>query len=757
MSLSWTTPTNAVPPPPPSSISRPHRPEPPAKWGAACAQCAVAKAKCLRPAGSTDPKCESMSVQRCRRLGKDCTEKIRGPRKRRENKPSKTAQLEERLNSLIRALQGSNDITATPNRLSIDETSPSSQATTSGRSPETYASTPSRSTYITIPPSYNSFGPSTCICRPPPGQVPGPLDSDATLLSIYQDSLTPAYPFVVVPHGTSPADLAATRPFTMSCIRMVASFRSLRSMQGQMYRLKAHVADAMILRSERSLDLLAGLVIMLGWHHHHCFVHAQMQNLVALAVTQAAELGLTRSPGYQERTKLLVENLGEVRERTSEQKRLLLAVWYLSSTISIGMGQIEAIKFTPYMRRCLRELEMAQEFDSDTYLAYLIRIQALSSKIISLSQRNDEDEEELELVPRAPFAAYASAFDAELNNLIKSMPPRLQEDKLMRLTINTVRLRIHEPPKLDAALLSSLSKSSIAAGTPSPLDSFYQSNAALRAWFDEWLSQPIPSYPYITLPVSLNVIHAITILGRWAKLLLIGDLRRPRPSASAPAPDPPHDPSGNYNNPSPLDSATTPGTTSSTLTGTSSLSSAASSTESQLAQAIATLKIQLATQPALSLDVPGILGQMGSAMEQAAASLAVHSEDPPGVGHNIWSLTAAKLRIAQLKIEQWAAMVAEEEEEEDESGGEEEEEEGVYEGVGAEVGQDDMQGVIDGAAVEKTAVPFVGTERDLGIFEDSWGGGNPMAGAFDNLGPFSWMDGVGDWGAAMMGSAHQNG
>ena len=76
--------------------------------------------------------------------------------------------------------------------------------------------------------------------------------------------------------------------------------------------------------------LTAGLVIMLGWHHHHCFVHAQMQNLVSLAVTQAAELGLTRSPGYQERTKLLVENLGEVRERTSEQKRLLLAVWYLS-------------------------------------------------------------------------------------------------------------------------------------------------------------------------------------------------------------------------------------------------------------------------------------------------------------------------------------------------------------------------------------------------------------------------------------------
>lgn len=102
-------------------------------------------------------------------------------------------------------------------------------------------------------------------------------------------------------------------------------------MQGQMYQLKAYIAEHVLFRSERSIDLLSGLVVMLGWYHHHCLVHTQLQNLTSLAVTQASEMGLTRTPGYQERTSLMVKNLGEIKERTNEQKRLLLAVWYLSS------------------------------------------------------------------------------------------------------------------------------------------------------------------------------------------------------------------------------------------------------------------------------------------------------------------------------------------------------------------------------------------------------------------------------------------
>jgi hypothetical protein len=56
-----------------------------------------------------------------------------------------------------------------------------------------------------------------------------------------------------------------------------------------------------------------------------------MHNLVSLAMLMTAELGLQRSPSWQERTELMVVHLGEAKARTNEERRLLLAVWFLSS------------------------------------------------------------------------------------------------------------------------------------------------------------------------------------------------------------------------------------------------------------------------------------------------------------------------------------------------------------------------------------------------------------------------------------------
>lgn len=263
----------------------------------------------------------------------------------------KTAQLEERLNNLIRELEAggqashiSPSLGATPqNRreyhrairhlATADTTSPpfhGRQTIDTAPRPVDPADLPHNGPTI-IPHTYNSHGPKRCVCRPLPGEAEGPLNSDEALLRIYREELMPTYPFVIVSSHTSAADLQATRPFLMACIRMVASFRSMRSMQGQMYQLMSYISEHMLIRSERSLDLLAGIIVIVTWHNYHCFLHGQLQNLVSLAMTLAAELGLKRAPCWQERTRLMVINLTPVKERTNEERRLLLAVWHLSS------------------------------------------------------------------------------------------------------------------------------------------------------------------------------------------------------------------------------------------------------------------------------------------------------------------------------------------------------------------------------------------------------------------------------------------
>lgn len=194
------------------------------------------------------------------------------------------------------------------------------------------------SSRTSIPRTYNAYAPESCICRPDmwgdDGDDEGSADvPDEELLAAYRDDFAPLFPYVVLRAGTTAKTLATSSPFLWSVIKMVAtSHRNLLSMRRQMYHIMRHVSEHMIMRSERSVDLLRGLVVLLGFYHFQCVAHAQLHNLLALAVSLACELGLNRAVFAADRgAKLFVINHNYVNPRTSDEKRLMCGVWYLSS------------------------------------------------------------------------------------------------------------------------------------------------------------------------------------------------------------------------------------------------------------------------------------------------------------------------------------------------------------------------------------------------------------------------------------------
>jgi hypothetical protein len=159
-----------------------------------------------------------------------------------------------------------------------------------------------------------------------------PVESDETLLSIYRNQLSSPLPFVIVPAGTTPRQLQATRPFLMKVIRMVASVRHLRLVRGQSRAIMEHISNAILMRSERSLDLLQGILVFLGSYHYHCMAHAQFNNLIRLAVSLVEDIDLSTCPkSQQRRSQLPLVRAEEPVFRTNEEKRALLGVWYMSS------------------------------------------------------------------------------------------------------------------------------------------------------------------------------------------------------------------------------------------------------------------------------------------------------------------------------------------------------------------------------------------------------------------------------------------
>lgn len=159
-----------------------------------------------------------------------------------------------------------------------------------------------------------------------------PVESDEALLSIYRNQLSSLLPFVIIPAGTTPRQLQATSPFLIKVIRMVASVRHLRLVRGQARAVMEHISTAMLMRSERSLDLLQGILVFLGYYHYHCMAHAQFNNLIRLAVSLVEDMDLGTCPkSQQRRSQLPLIRAEEPRPRTNEEKRALLGVWYMSS------------------------------------------------------------------------------------------------------------------------------------------------------------------------------------------------------------------------------------------------------------------------------------------------------------------------------------------------------------------------------------------------------------------------------------------
>jgi hypothetical protein len=173
----------------------------------------------------------------------------------------------------------------------------------------------------------------TCTCMTTVGKDDlVPVESDETLLSIYRNQLSSRLPFVIIPAGTTARQLQATRPLLMKVIRMVASVRHLRLMRGQSRAVMEHISHALLMRSERSLDLLQGILVFLGSYHYHCMAHAQFNNLTRLAVSLVEDMDLSTCPkSQQRRSQLPLVRAEEPMSRTNEERRALLGVWYMSS------------------------------------------------------------------------------------------------------------------------------------------------------------------------------------------------------------------------------------------------------------------------------------------------------------------------------------------------------------------------------------------------------------------------------------------
>lgn len=211
-----------------------------------------------------------------------------------------------------------------------------------------------------------------------------------------------------------------------------------------------YLSSAVFVRSERSLDLLQGILVLLGFYHYHCLVHIQFNNLMQLAVSIVSDMDLNRDPGRGAKVRVLAgeSEREEVRERGSDERRAVLGVWYMSSksvqnlklpfecsetnrvwilSVALTFNKGQSERFTKYHEQCLEELERANEYESNILLVQLVRIQYLTQRIVDFNNR-DQLPDELPGIIEMPSSTYYAAFATELERLREEIPPSLREN-----------------------------------------------------------------------------------------------------------------------------------------------------------------------------------------------------------------------------------------------------------------------------------------------------------------------------------------
>ena len=393
--------------------------------------------------------------------------------------------------------------------------------------------------------------------------------------------------------------------------------------------------------------------------------------------------------------------------------------------------------------------------------------------------------------------------------------------EFLQVHINTVTLRLYEPPVVDAALLRRLADSMTNLGpdTSSALDIFYQSSAALKGWFDAWLDLPASTYYALAMPTFCQLIYAMTMVGRWAKYAAPQFAARQRqraglrsaaataslsslyggaPSVAAASRrgsslSLPHDPSANNPNvilagedarlsrsPVPPPPSTTMTPSASSATAASSAGSPASvpvpqqggpvymlrtgdNADPDLPAAVRALRAQLAAQPNLVLDIPEMLRAVERRAEEANAAMVQMAVEPGAWDNSIWGLGIAKIRITLAKLEQFAELVAAVRHgpRGDDDGENDEEEDGEGD---EESGSDDADTEMGGQAGPGNMVGWSqlgpsGQQPGIGTgISENWVCTTQWSNdLFEGMDPALWLDGSGDWGSIILSGVGNGG
>ena len=279
----------------------------------ACEVCRFHKLRC-------QPSTSATACQRCTNLHISCEPHLPNKRKRRSRKPYQ--ELEERIDRLSKSLQ------TRPDDASKDSDGPPQVLSSK-------YSVPVMGSISTKPPRPHDDTRQSPVCEETIGNLLldclGVLPSSVSLTSLTEErasrffdryqELCEAFPFVLITSHTL-RQVVTDRPFLTVAVLVVCSTNDQPLHTELDTAFRQSLGQRVIVEGRRSLELLQGLLLYLGWHQHYLrHEDQQVYQYLQLAIAMAVDLELGKVAGADGTTPSSSE---------LDQARAFVGCYYLS-------------------------------------------------------------------------------------------------------------------------------------------------------------------------------------------------------------------------------------------------------------------------------------------------------------------------------------------------------------------------------------------------------------------------------------------
>ncbi|KAF2257907.1 hypothetical protein CC78DRAFT_425554, partial [Lojkania enalia] len=471
-------------------------------YGKTCTNCSRVKYKCIY-------RTNGDGCERCYRLKKQCHPST-SIRKRKNPPHTKTSELEDRVESLASIVRSQGQV------LHLQDGKSSDQPHTGPVHLHTPNSNTGSGSHIIGTETLISTDEQIIVSD---NRISLPITSyvscyniqDATAeaqLHIFRQFFIPVFPFVYIPAKTSASTLRLQKPFLWLVI-MSLTTKSTAQQLAMGESIRTTMADSVARGSEKSLDVLLGIICYLGWFHYHKKDDFFLSMWTQIAISMTFSLGLHKSaPEPREENdegQFSSALIGYPPQkhvsafRTIEERRTVLAAWIMASTVWISIRKVQPPRWTIYLESCLQILGEEKESEHDDLLITQVKCHLIMGQITYPIV-------DPEISPQSRPPYFIKAILLQLKELKHNLPPQLSTNITAHLHIHSTEIlareaSIHRPAQPLPA---------------TPNLSRLESLNALMASISQWLSV------FDTIPTAARIGTSLQIAAQFSHCAVLG-------------------------------------------------------------------------------------------------------------------------------------------------------------------------------------------------------------------------------------------